>query len=117
MKAIPLRALLVLGRVSNLPTVWSNCLAGWVLGDRGCPHRLPFLITGASFLYVAGMFLNDAFDVAFDREYRKERPVPSGVISARAVWICGFAMLLLGAGLLFGVSGRTGIFGLIFAAY
>ena len=26
------RALLVLGRVSNLPTIWSNCLCGWLIG-------------------------------------------------------------------------------------
>ena len=30
-----LRTLLVLGRASNLPTVWSNCLAGWLLGEGG----------------------------------------------------------------------------------
>ena len=28
-------ALLVLGRASNLPTVWSNCFAGWFLGGGG----------------------------------------------------------------------------------
>ena len=30
-----LRTLLILGRVSNLPTVWSNCLAGWLLDGGG----------------------------------------------------------------------------------
>ena len=30
-----LRTLLVLGRASNLPTVWSNCFAGWLLGGGG----------------------------------------------------------------------------------
>ena len=28
-------ALLILGRVSNLPTVWWNCFAGWLLGGGG----------------------------------------------------------------------------------
>ena len=30
-----LRTLLILGRVSNLPTVWSDCLAAWWLGGGG----------------------------------------------------------------------------------
>src|SRR4051812_17297126 len=111
-----LRAFLILGRVSNLPTVWSNCLAGWWLGGQGCPHKLPYLILGASFIYTSGMFLNDAFDEGFDREYRKERPVPSGAISARTVWLSGFVLLTIGCALLFLVAGRTGCFGLILAA-
>ena len=76
-----LRALLVLGRVSNLPTVWSNCLAGWWLSGGGNFWKLPFLFFGAAFLYTGGMFLNDAFDAAFDRQRRSSRPIPSGKIS------------------------------------
>jgi 4-hydroxybenzoate polyprenyltransferase len=111
-----LRAFLILGRVSNLPTVWSNCLAGWWLGGQGCPHKLPYLFSGASLIYIAGMFLNDAFDAGFDREYRKERPIPSGAISARIVWVSGLALLVIGSVLLFFVAGRTGLFGLILAS-
>src|SRR5215467_10736756 len=110
-----LRAFLILGRVSNLPTVWSNCLAAWWLGGQGCPHKLPYLLTGASFIYIAGMFLNDAFDAGFDCEYRKERPIPSGAISARAVWLSGCVLLMVGCALLFFVGRRTGIYGLILA--
>src|SRR5437870_4696749 len=69
-----LRALLILGRVSNLPTVWSNCLSGWWLGGGRHAEKLPFLFLGAALLYVGGMFLNDAFDAVFDRQYRPERP-------------------------------------------
>ena len=99
-KSSYLRALLVLGRVSNLPTVWSNCLAGWWLGRGGEYGILLQLMAGASALYVGGMYLNDAFDAEFDRQHRKERPVPSGVISLTQVWIMGIAWLLLGVGLL-----------------
>lgn len=42
------------------------------------------------------MFLNDAFDVEFDREHRKERPIPSGKITVDAVFIWGFIWLVLG---------------------
>src|SRR5262245_53935243 len=103
-----MRAFLILGRVSNLPTVCFNCLAAWWLGGHGCPHKLPYLLSGATLLYTAGMFLNDAFDTEFDREYRKERPIPSGAISARTVWLSGFALLALGSLLLFFVATRTG---------
>ena len=75
-----LRTLLVLGRVSNLPTVWSNCLAAWLLGGGGATKDFLFIQLGASLLYLGGMFLNDAFDAEFDRQHRPERPIPSGLI-------------------------------------
>ena len=90
------RTLLILGRVSNLPTAWSNCLAGWWLGGGGNFWKLPFLFLGASALYTGGMFLNDAFDAEFDRQRRPERPVPTGKISLQLVWRCGFGLLAAG---------------------
>jgi len=90
------RSLLILGRVSNLPTVWSNCLAGWLLGVGGSARRFALLCLGASCLYIAGMFLNDALDADFDQQHRKERPIPSGMISAGKVWGWGFGWLVSG---------------------
>jgi len=90
------RTLLVLGRVSNLPTVWSNCLAGWWLGGGENAGKLPLLFLGISALYTGGMFLNDAFDADFDRQRRAERPVPSGAISLAAVWRWGWVWLAIG---------------------
>ena len=118
------RTLVVLGRVSNLATVWSNCLAGWWLSsgvrakalaeipslvDLG---RLPLLLLGASCLYVGGMFLNDAFDAEFDREFRPQRPIASGAVSQRAVWRWSFAWLGIGALLLILLGRTTGILAL-----
>jgi len=100
-KSSQLRALLLLGRVSNLPTVWSNCLAAWLLNDGGRSPKLFLLGAGATSLYTGGMFLNDAFDVEFDRLHRAERPIPAGQISARSVWVLGSALLLFGQLLLF----------------
>jgi 4-hydroxybenzoate polyprenyltransferase len=91
-----LRTLLVLGRVSNLPTVWSNCLAGWWLSGGGNFWKLPFLLLGISALYTGGMFLNDAFDADFDQQRRTSRPIPSGKISLQTVWRLGWAWLALG---------------------
>lgn len=90
------RTLLVLGRVSNLPTVWSNCLAGWWLGGGGRWALLAWTCVGTSLLYVAGMFLNDAFDVNFDRQHRNNRPIPSGAVSLREVWIWGVTLMVAG---------------------
>jgi len=95
-----LRTLLVLGRVSNVPTVWSNCLAGWLLGGGGEWPRLAMLCAGAALLYIGGMFLNDAFDAEFDAQHRRERPIPSGAITRAAVWRLGFALLLAGDALM-----------------
>jgi hypothetical protein len=94
------RTLLVLGRASNLPTVWSNCLAGWYLGGGGYVSGFILLCLGATCLYTGGMFLNDAFDVEFDRQHRSERPIPSGAISLGEVWGFGVGWLVLGTVLL-----------------
>ena len=91
-----MRTLLVLGRVSNLPTVWSDCLAAWWLGGCGSWLALAGVSLSASFLYEGGMFLNDAFDTEFDRRHRRIRPIPSGAISEREVWQWGLTWLALG---------------------
>ena len=65
---------LALGRVSNLPTVWTNALAGVVLaGGAAGDARLPWIVLAVSLCYVAGMYLNDAFDRDFDARHRPER--------------------------------------------
>ena len=90
-----------LGRVSNLPTVWSNVLAGVVLAD-GAPRAgtLVPLLAALSLFYVGGMFLNDAFDRDVDARERPERPIPSGRIGAAEVFGLGFAMFAVALGIL-----------------
>ncbi len=90
-------AALRLGRVSNLPTVWTNVLAGTVLaGSTPTPLPLGLLLLAISLFYVAGMYLNDAFDRHFDAAAYPQRPIPSGAVAARTVFAVGF--LGLGAG-------------------
>ena len=104
-----LRALLALSRVSHLPTVWSNCLAGWWLGGHGNLAKLPLLFFGVSALFTGGMFLNDAFDADFDRQRHAERPIPSGAISLPSVWRWGLGWLGLGALCLIAAGKTTGL--------
>jgi 4-hydroxybenzoate polyprenyltransferase len=116
-----IRVLLVLGRVSNLPTVWSNCLAAWFLCGGGPWRGFGLLCLAATLLYTGGMFLNDAFDVEFDRKYRAERPIVSGQVGLPFVWTAGG--LLLGVGWLtflpLGVSaaGFAGLLVICIVAY
>ncbi len=92
-----LKLALQLGRISNLPTVWSNVLVGALLaGGALVDARLPLLMLALSLFYVGGMFLNDAFDSAFDAQHRPERPIPSGQVSARQVYVYGFGMMAAG---------------------
>ncbi len=111
---------LTLARTSNLPTVWTNCLAAWGVsavagntlraepawGDLGFldPSCLFFLLLGSSLVYAGGCTLNDAFDEKFDSKHNPERPLPSQQISPRTVWMLGIielggglALLILGA--------------------
>jgi len=105
-----LRALLELSRVSNLPTVWTNVLAAWIIAsgtDWPWTPALGWLLLGASLIYSAGMILNDACDVAWDREHRKERPIPSGRIGLKTVWIIGLVWLLGGYALMVFAGGAS----------
>jgi hypothetical protein len=104
---------LKLGRVSNLPTVWTNVLAGVVVvGGATLDARMPWVLLALSLCYLAGMFLNDAFDRRFDAVHRRERPIPSGEVTAASVFGYGFVMLAAGVLALawvgYGFAGGTG---------
>jgi 4-hydroxybenzoate polyprenyltransferase len=93
----PLHTALRLGRVSNVPTVWTNVAAGMALCGVGLqPRLLGLLGLAISLFYVGGMYLNDAFDARWDATHRPERPIPAGHVGAGTVFAAGFAML--GAG-------------------
>jgi 4-hydroxybenzoate polyprenyltransferase len=93
-----LQTALRLGRVSNLPTVWTNVAAAIVLAG-GVPHAhtVALLALAASLFYVGGMFLNDVYDAEVDALERPERPIPAGEVDREVVGRWGYG--LLGAGL------------------
>jgi len=106
---VRLSTLLAMSRVSNLPSIWSNCLAGWVLCGAHTSLKLLLLLSGVSLLYLGGCFLNDAFDAEQDRRRRPSRPLPSGKISPEWVWRIGFGLLILGVLLLVPCSTLSGV--------
>ena len=110
------RTWLKLGRVSNLPTVWSNGLAGWALSGAGLEaDALTLLLIALSLFYVGGMYLNDAFDASIDARERAERPIPLGEVGRGTVFGLGFAMLALGALIAFALGMAAGLAGLALA--
>ena len=109
-----LRTALRLGRVSNLPTVWTNTLTGAVLaGATGFGAGFVMMLLAFTLFYTGGMFLNDAFDAEFDAVHRPERPIPSGEVSAAGVFRIGFGLMAVSIVLLgwvgFGFAPRTGV--------
>ena len=93
-----MRPWLHIARISNLPTVWTNVSAAWLLaGGALADVRLAWLLLAGSLLYTGGMILNDAMDIKFDQKHRPERPIPMGQISLRAAWTVGVVMLLTGS--------------------
>jgi hypothetical protein len=94
------RVFLELGRVSNLPTVWSNVLAGAIVSGGGLGGPTLAVALAGSLFYTGGMFLNDAFDAEIDARERPERPIPSGRISRASVTVTGFGLLFAGLAVL-----------------
>lgn len=107
-----LRTILGPGCVGRLPTVWSNCLAGWWLGGGGDGQVLPYLFAGVTLLFLGGAFLKDAFDA----EPELNRPVVSAIpdlaVSGKTAWRWGLGLLTLGALLLIKPGVLSGSLGL-----
>ena len=99
------RVYLDLGRVSNLPTVWTNCMAGAALSGAALETPVLLLLAAAlSCFYTGGMFLNDAFDHRHDAKTRPGRPIPSGEAGLVEVYVLGFGFLALGQSGLYAAS-------------
>ena len=88
--------MLVLLRVSNLPTVWTNVLAGALLCGAFSWGGFALLAVAVSLFYVGGMALNDLWDREHDRLHRPDRPIPAGLVSAAMARV--ICVVLFGAG-------------------
>ena len=58
--------------------------------------RMGAVMLSASSIYIGGMVLNDAFDADFDRQFRRERPIPSGAVAEERVWQVGCSLMVAG---------------------
>jgi hypothetical protein len=108
-----LRIFLSLSRAYYLPTVWSNCLAGFWLGGGSDYRIVPFLLIAATSLFLCGSFLKEAFSAGYDAQHRRWRPIAAGHVSVRTVLLWSLYWCLFGIGLLFWVKPLTGLFGLV----
>jgi len=112
---VTLNVYLRLGRVSNLPTVWTNALAGAVLAGNITTGPMVLTALALTAFYIGGMWLNDAFDAEIDGRERANRPIPNGEISREAVFGGGFALLLLGIFCALLVGPDVGVVGICLA--
>lgn len=103
---IAMMAFVKLARVSNLPTIWSNVIAAWVLAGGVSPSSLAVILVAMSSLYTGGMILNDVFDREIDARERPERPLPSGAVAPQMAIAAGGGFLFAGVLLLsrFGIE-------------
>lgn len=79
-----LRQYLLLVRLPNIFTTPSNILVGYLATTPPAEangFHLAALMVSSGLLYIAGIVLNDYFDVEVDRRERPSRPLPSGNIS------------------------------------
>lgn len=65
-----------MSRMSNIPTVWSNCVVG-ICAYGFMSYSLIGISVICSLFYIAGMILNDVCDSKIDSIERPERPIPS----------------------------------------
>jgi len=112
------KALLGLCRVSNLPTVWMNVLAGALLA-RGAfgVGEVVLLAFSISALYAFGMCLNDLFDRESDATHQPYRPIPAGRLSVAEARLVAGALVITGLACVFWVGhpGTLGV-GLVLVA-
>src|SRR5437764_12194616 len=92
------QTLLRLGRVSNLPTVWTNVIAAATISKAAADIADVALVGLAmTALDVGGMYLNDFFDRDIDAGELPGRPIHGGDIRAGAVSTIGIDVLAVGA--------------------
>lgn len=116
-RPLSLTVLLTLGRVSNLPTVWTNVLTGAVLaGGPWQGRQIGVVLVAMSLFYIGGMYLNDYFDRGIDARERPGRPIPAGDIAADFVAVIGFGMVASGVLLLGALGLAAAICGVALAA-
>lgn len=124
--ASKLRAFAELGRISNLPTTFTNVLVGtsialssqqFVLQDGKAALRVIVIWMAIACFYIAGMAMNDVVDARTDQAERPNRPIPSGRVSPRAALAFVVILTMAGLGMCAAFNLRTLIAGLALVAF
>lgn len=95
-----MRAYLQLLRAPNVFTAAADILLGFFFthDSLGAWPQLALLVAASCSLYLAGMVLNDVFDLAQDAAERPFRPIPSGRVSKAVATRLGAGLLVAGVG-------------------
>lgn len=86
-------------RLPNVFTAISDVMMGFLFTGIVVPASgllFAIIVLASSLMYMAGMVLNDLFDIEQDRRERPFRPLPSGRITIRQASILGWGMLVTG---------------------
>src|SRR5262245_32974962 len=106
-----LLAVMQLLRLPNVFTAMADIFMGFLISHGSLEPSRDFLLLAlaSSCIYLAGMVLNDWFDIEVDRQERPERPLPSGRIDRSHALFAGAALLISGliAALLAGRTSRN----------
>lgn len=99
-----LKTLAQLTRLPNVFTAASNILGAYLLTHLSLSDWPTWgaLVAASCCLYLAGMVLNDVFDVVQDAEERPFRPIPSGRVTETGARTLGWG--LMAAGVLFAAA-------------
>jgi hypothetical protein len=106
MHFLKFRALLATARIANVPSVLSNIWLGVALGSLSdgwksmefSGEKVAALSLAGVMLYIAGNFLNDWADRAWDQQHRPERALPSRLFAPKRYR--NIALILIVAGVL-----------------
>lgn len=91
-----LRQYLTLIRLPNVFTAPTNVLAGYfssISQNDASGTHLVALMVSSGLLYVAGIILNDYFDIEVDKKERPSRPLASGIINKEQALIVALSAL------------------------
>lgn len=112
-----LKAFPALARISNLPTILSNCLAGSALaGVSSFDFRVVVLMALMSCFYTAGMILNDVCDYPWDAIHKPNRPLVRGDARRDEALFLSISLMTVGLILAAAISAGTFFAGLVLCA-